>query len=179
MRIKIISFVLLFCVLLSSAGCSGTWRRKFVRAKKGEKQEGPVLQPYDYAREFTNQQLYANNYTFWRNSQSELIKSIKSKDSQKRISSQTVYVLADIRKLSGLLVEEKAAELKPYITELEEIINKINQPNYVSSNSNALASSLSRHYRAVSRDFSYRRMKNFIRRDEEQKEEAGDGKEQG
>jgi hypothetical protein len=179
MRIKFISFVLLFCVLLASSGCSGTWRRKFVRAKKDETKEGPILQPYDYAREFTNKQLYANNYTFWRNSQSELIKSVKAKDSSRRIRSNAGYAMVDIKKLASLLVDGKAAELQPYISELEDIIEKIELPNYVNSNSNALTSRLSKHYRAVSRYFSYRRMKDFIKPDEEQKKEEKDGKQQG
>jgi hypothetical protein len=179
MRIKFISAVLLFCVLLTSTGCSGTWRRKFVRAKKGEAKEGPVLQPYDYAREFTNRQLYANNYTFWRNSQSELVKSVKAKDSSKKIKNDAVYAMTDIKKLASLLVAEKAAELAPYIAELEDIAEKIYMPNYVSSNSNALVSRLSKHYRAVSRDFSYRRMKDFIKPDEGPSGESKNAEQQG
>jgi hypothetical protein len=179
MRIKFISVVLLFCFLFTLTGCSGTWRRKFVRAKKGEKKEGPVLQPYDYAREFTNKQLYANNYTFWRNSQSELIKSVKEKDSSRKIRNDAAYAMTDIKKLASLLISEKAAELQPYIAELEEIADKVELPNYVSSNSNALASRLSKHYRAVSRDFSYRRMKDFIKPDEEPSGENKDAEKQG
>ena len=166
MKMKFTTVILLLVVLLSSAGCSGTWRKKFVRAKKGEVKEGPILQPYDYKREFTNNQLYVNNYTFWRNAESELIKSVKSKDSSKRIRNHAGYTMVDIKKLSSLLVDEKSAQLQPYISELEEMIEKIDQPNYVSSNSNALASRLSKHYRAVSHDFSYQRMKNFIKPDE-------------
>jgi hypothetical protein len=167
MKTKVLILILLFAVLSSCAGCSGTWRKKFVRAKKDEIKEGPILQPYDYKREFTNQQLYANNYTFWRNSESELIRSVKSKDSSKRIKSHCAYAMVDIKKLSDLLIEEKTVQLQPYVSELEEIIEKMAQPNYVSSNSNILVSRLSRHYRAVSRDFSYQRMKNFIKPDEE------------
>ena len=165
MKMKFTTVMLLLVVLLSSAGCSGTWRKKFVRGKKGEVQQGPILQPYDYKREFTNNQLYVNNYTFWRNAESELIKSVKSKDSSKKIKNQAGYAMVDIRKLSTLLVNEQASKLEPYILELEEMIEKIDQPNYVSSNSNALASRLSKHYRAVSRDFSYQRMKNSIKPD--------------
>jgi DNA repair ATPase RecN len=178
MKIRFIVYIMLIMVVLSFTGCSGTWRKKFVRAKKGEEKEGPILQPYDYAREFTNNQLYANNYTFWRNSESELIKAIKSKDNAKRIRNNAGYAITDINKLSSLLVDEKAAQLQQYIAELEDVIEKIQQPNYVSSNSNTLVSRLSKHYRAVSRDFSYRRMKDFIKPDTDKKEKAEDASQQ-
>ena len=169
MNIKFTALILLAVVLCTCSGCGGTWRRKFVRAKKSDVQEGPILQPHDYAREFSNRQLYANNYAFWRNAQSELIKSIKSKDNLKRISNQSGYALVYLKKLYSLL-SEKHTELELYITELEDIIEKIEQPNYVSSNSNVLVSRLSRHYRALSRDFSYRKMQNFIKPDQEEKD---------
>jgi hypothetical protein len=167
MRTRFTVFILLMFMILSCLGCSGTWRRKFVRAKKGDQTQGPVLQPYDYAREFTNRQLYANNYTFWRNSESELIKSIKSKDNMKKIKSHASQAFVDIKKLYSLLVDEKAADLKPYVQELEDIIEQINQAGYVSSNSNSLVSRLSKHYRAVSRNFSFYHMKDSIKPEEE------------
>ncbi len=170
MKIKFTTLILLVIVLCACSGCGGTWRRKFVRAKKSDVKEGPILQPHDYAREFSNRQLYANNYAFWRNAQSELIKSIKSKDSLKKISNQSGYSLVYLKKLLNLLSEEKNTELEPYITELKDIIEKIEQPNYVSSNSNVLVSRLSRHYRSLSRDFSYRKMQNFIKPDQGQAE---------
>ena len=51
MNIRIISTALAV-TLLFTAGCSGAWRKKFVRNKKDEVKQGPVLQPYDYAKEF-------------------------------------------------------------------------------------------------------------------------------
>jgi hypothetical protein len=177
MKIKFMSVILLMMLILTSSGCSGTWRRKFVRARKGESKEGPVLQPHDYKREFTNRQLYANNYVFWKSAQSELIKSVKSKDNVKRIISQAGYALVAMKKMESLLVDEKRLQLETYIAELEEIIEKIEQPNYVSSNSNILASRLSKHYRAVNRNFSFRRMKNFIKPDEHEEGSGNDNQE--
>ncbi|MFA5069137.1 MAG: hypothetical protein WC300_04800 [Candidatus Omnitrophota bacterium] len=156
---------LLLIAILSTSGCSGAWRKKFVRAKKGVVKEGPILQPYDYAREFTNKQLYANNYSFWRNSQSELIQSVKSKEGKKKIKSQMGYAIADIKKMASLLIDEENAKLATYILELEGIAEKIEQPNYINSNSNELSSRLSKHYRSVGRNFSYHHMKNFIKPD--------------
>jgi len=161
MNAKIISIGLI-ATLLCTAGCSGVWRRKFVRNKKDDVKQGPVLQPYDYEKEFTNKQFYANHYAFWKNSEAELINSVKVKGNMKRIENQADYSLVEIKKLASLLIDEKRAEIEPYVVELEGIAKKIKQPNSVESNSNYLVSQLSKHYRAVSGKFSYFHMKNFV-----------------
>ncbi len=172
MNIRIISTALVATLLLT-AGCSGSWRKKFIRNKKDEVKQGPVLQPYDYEKEFTNKQLYANHYAFWKNSESELINSIKAKGNNKKIKSQANYSLVEIRKLASLLNDEKRAQLEPYVTQLEEITKKIKQPNYLDSNSNHIVSQLTKHYRAVSNQFSYFHMKHFVIDSQEGATDAG------
>ena len=75
------------------------------------------------------------------------------------------YAIADIKKMASLLIDEENAKLATYILELEGIAEKIEQPNYINSNSNELSSRLSKHYRSVGRNFSYHHMKNFIKPD--------------
>lgn len=170
MNIRIVGIALI-ATFLFTTGCSGAWRRKFIRNKKDEVKEGPILQPYDYKKEFTNKQLYANHYVFWKNSEAELINSVKGKGNMKKIKNQATYSLVEIRKLGNLLNDEKKAEIEPYILELENIVKKIKEPNYVKSNSNKIVSRLSKHYRAVGGKFSYFRMKHFVKPDQE---DAGD-----
>jgi hypothetical protein len=165
MNIRIIGITLI-ATLLFTAGCSGAWRRKFVRGKKDEVKQGPVLQPYDYKKEFTNKQLYANHYVFWKNSEAELINSVKAKGNMKKIKSRAAYSLVEIRKLANLLNDEKKAEIEPYVLELEDIVKKTGQPNYVKSNSNRIVSRLSKHYRAVRNRFSFFSMKHFVIKDD-------------
>jgi len=165
MNIRIIGIALI-ATLLFTAGCSGAWRRKFVRSKKDEVKQGPVLQPYDYEKEFTNKQLYANHYVFWKNSEAELINSVKAKGNMKKIKNQATYSLVEIRKLADLLNDEKKAQIEPYVLELEGIVKKIVQPNYVKSNSNQIVSRLSKHYRAVRGKFSFFSMKHFVIEDD-------------
>ena len=166
MKRSIISITLM-AALLFTAGCSGAWRRKFVRSKKNEVKQGPVLQPYDYEKEFTSKQFYANHYAFWKNSEAELINSVKAKSNQKKIVSQADYALVEIKKLASLLNDEKRAQIEPYVVDLEDIVKKIKQPNYVKTNSNHIVSQLSKHYRTVSGKFSYFHMKHFVRPDQE------------
>ena len=40
---KILSLVLIAIFLFSGAGCTGEWRRKFVRKKKHEKKKVPIF----------------------------------------------------------------------------------------------------------------------------------------
>jgi len=173
MKIKWIVLALVVITALDTSGCSGVWRRKFVRAKKGEEKESPVLVPYDYKKEFTNKQLYANHFAFWSNAESELVYCFKAKRSQKRIDTYSSYAIVEIRKLRDLLVDEKKNEMEPYVKSLEDIIARARQPNYVSSNSNKLASELNKHYSAVDRLFSYFSMQNYVLPDEHAETDTG------
>jgi len=172
MNNRLIGTVLVFALVFGLTGCSGTWRKKFVRRKKDEDKQGPVLQPKDYRKEFTNHQLYANHYAFWKNAELELISSIKSSKSQKRIKVQSSYSLIEIEKLHELLIEEKQKELAPLIEQLREIVTDISKPHYIASHKNTIVRDLTRHYRAVSMRFSYYHMKKYIRPDTEEAPEA-------
>lgn len=168
---RTIAITLAFIFLMGCSGCSGPWRRKFVRKKKAEVKEEPVLHPKDYSKEFTNKQLYANHFAFWRNAESEFIHCLKDQKSRKRMMTYTSYAMVELKKLYDLLVEEKQKELLPFLEELKVIAAKISQPNYVNSHRNLLVSRSSKHYRTVSRKFSYYSMKEYIRAEEEMEEQ--------
>ena len=167
---RILTFLLVMLIVVASTGCSGSWRRKFVRKSKSEDIDAPVLQPYDYEKEFTSQQFYANHYVFWKSAENELISLINAKGNFKRIKSRADYAVVELKKLHALLLPEKQQELTPYIDELVDMVKRINEPNYIKSHSNLLSSELSKHYRAVNRDFSYRAVKKFIKADETKEE---------
>lgn len=167
-----ISVVLVLLILISTSGCSGEWRKKFVRRKKDVAENNPVLQPQDYRKEFTSRQLYANHYAFWQNAETELLRSVEERKSSKRLRSQSSYAEVELKKLSDMLIAEKQQEILPYVDELKAIVADINKPNYISSNRNLIAERLRKHYRQVARNFSYFAMKNYVREDEEK---SGDG----
>jgi len=169
MKTKILSILLVGMILLTSSGCSGTWRKKFVRKKKDEDIKAPVLQPYDYEKEFTNKQSYANHFAFWKNAESELITAIKTSSSMKRVDMYASYSQKEINEIYALLIEEKQKELKPFLDQLDEITRKIKIPNYIKSHRNAILKDLGRHYRAVGK-FAYFFMQNYVRPDEDIKD---------
>jgi hypothetical protein len=172
MNKRLLISILLLVMLVDAAGCSGTWRRKFVRVKKEEEKEAPVLVPQDYKKEFTNNQLYANHFAFWKSAESELISSIRDKKSHKRLDRYTSYTIVEMNKLYNLLVPEKQKDFEPLVNEIKDIIAKISQPGYLDSNRNSIVSELSKHYRAVARSFSYFHMKNYIIPDEQEPEKT-------
>jgi hypothetical protein len=158
---KIVAVALVSALLISAGGCSGVWRKKFIKTKNTEEIDSPVLQPKEYIKEFTNQQLYANHFAFWRNAEEELINCLPG-DSQKRIDTYAAYSINELAKLKNLLVEKKAQQIEPFIRELRDVIGNIKQPNYLSSNRNKVSDCLNKHYRNVSRNFSYYNMKKYI-----------------
>ena len=167
---RILPLILIMLFVISTTGCSGSWRRKFVRKSKSQDIDSPVLQPYNYEKEFTNNQFYANHYVFWKNAESELISLINAKGNFKRIKSRADYAVVELKKLYELLFIQKQKELAPYIQELVDMVKRINEPNYINTHSNVLSSELSKHYRAVNRDFSYYSVKKFIKADEVKEE---------
>lgn len=169
---KLMSVTLLLIFAISCVGCSGVLRKKFVRKKKDEVKHGPVLQPYDYAKEFTNRQSYANHFAFWKNSESEVIASLKSKKSQKRIVTYATYSFSEIKKLHELLIEEKQKELMPYVKEMEGFLSNIKTPNYVNSQRRMLIKNLKKHYYSVERQFKYFTMQRYVKPDEEEEREG-------
>ena len=164
---KLIIMLVLLTFTLNSCGCAGTWRRKFVRKKKGEDIEGPVLQPYDYKKEFNNQQLYVNHFTFWKNAESEIIYCLSMTEiNNKKLNANVSYALIEIKKMHELLKPEKQQELKPYVDELADFANRVKLSGYVNSHQNLLVSTIKKHYRQVNRYFAYRNIKPFIKEDE-------------
>lgn len=164
---RITLIVLIFIFALNSSGCSGPWRRKFVRKKKTEVKQEPVFHPEEYKKEFTNQQLYANHFAFWRAAESEFISCLEGRKSVNRVETYASYAVMELDKLNDLLTEDKQKELKPFMEELKEIVARIKQPDYVNSHRHFLVSISGKHYRTVSRRFSYFSIKNYIRPEEE------------
>ncbi|NQT90700.1 MAG: hypothetical protein HQ558_05550 [Candidatus Omnitrophica bacterium] len=163
---KIMAIFLVAVFMLGCCGCSGSWRRKFVRKKDAEEKEGPILQPIDYEKEFTNRQLYANHFAFWKSAESELIYSLDTQKSRKRIEMYSSYAFVEIKKLHELLMEQQQQEIRPLLEELKDMAARIKDREYISSNRNFMVRRLKKHYRMVNRKFSYLSMKKYIRKSE-------------
>jgi len=162
---RLVTLSLVGCITITSIGCTGTIRKKFVRRKKDKKPDEPILEPYDYSKEFTNKQLYANHFAFWKAAENELIAAIKKDSGRRRRETYLTHTLTELRKLNALLVEEKQKEFELYVKDMEEIADKIAKPHYVISRRNYLLKQIGEHYRAVDREFSYRAMERYVQPD--------------
>ncbi len=162
--IKRLSCLLLIIVhLIASAGCTGELRRKFVRKKKEEKPT-PIFKPVPYESEFTPRQRYANHYVFWKNAEAEVIKILNQKDiNNKKLKFHTSYALVEIKQMQKLLPLEQRLELELYIDDLNVLAEKLQDLHYVLSHRHTLVKKLKHHYREVSRNFSYSKMKTHLK----------------
>ncbi|MFH1645201.1 MAG: hypothetical protein ABIB11_02160 [Candidatus Omnitrophota bacterium] len=165
---RILVFVFLFCYTMQISACSGTIRRKFVRKKTLEENKNEVVfQPEDYSKEFTNKQLYANYFAFWKSSESELIDSIKDKSSQKRQELYLSYAQKEMNKLYSLLDEGKQQEMLFFVDELTQISEKMIDVKYFSSHRIGILKQIQKHYKLFKRNFSYNKVKDRIEEDKQ------------
>ena len=157
---RISCLILIMVYLISSVGCSGELRRKFVRKKKAEKKQVPIFKPVPYEDEFTPRQRYANHYAFWKNAVTEVIKVLgQSQINNKKLKVHASHALDEIKRLHQLLTLEQKMELEPHINELNDLVEKLKDSRYVLSHKHTLTKKLKHHYREVSKNFSYSKMK--------------------
>lgn len=160
---RISGLVLIAIYLLFSVGCTGEWRRKFVRKKKYEKRPTPIFKPKEYEAEFTPGQRYANHYAFWKNAVSEVIKILGQKQiNNKKLKFHASYTLEEIKQLHKLLPDEKQRQFTPYVEKLSVLVEKLRNSSYVSGHKRTLIKKLKHHYNEVSKNFSYNKMKSHL-----------------
>lgn len=159
---KMTCYVLIFTYLFLMTGCSGQMRRKFIRKKKEEK-TSPVFTPEDYSAEFTLRQRYINHYTFWKNAETEIINILGQEViNNKKLKFHTNYALVEIKELHNILPDYKQWQIETYVNELTELAEKLYNSSYVRSHKHTLVTKLKRHYKEVSRNFSYSKVKEHL-----------------
>lgn len=165
---RIIILFVLVCYVMQISACTGAIRKKFIRKKTlGQNRDEVVFQPEDYSKEFTNKQLYANHFAFWKSAESELINSIKNKSSRKKQELYLSYTKKEMDKLRGLINEKKQKEMMLLIDELAQISEKIIDITYFSSHRLGIIKQLQRHYKLFRNSFAYNKVKDSINIDEQ------------
>lgn len=161
---KKISILLLAVVfLITTAGCTGELRRKFVRKKKEEK-ASPVLSPIDYESEFTPNQRYANHYAFWKNAATEVIRMLENPNiNYKKLKFHSDHALIEIKQLRRLLLTEQQSKLDIYINDLVPLVGQLKDRDYVKANKHIVLKKIKHHYRGVAKNFLYSKMQNQLK----------------
>lgn len=157
---------ILTAVLLAAAvGVSGcaTVKKKFTR-KKDEQDVRPVVYvEKDYAKPYTNEYYYSNNFSMWKVWHEELIGSIGG--NEKRRDRAAAETLSRLKEMQNYLEEPKYSELGEQISQLERAVGNIK--NGVSDSRGGQAMFvIEKTLRVIKADFYTDDVKNWLKKDE-------------
>ncbi len=109
-------------LVLGGAGCA-TVKKKFTRKKSVQDVRPVVYTEKDYAKPYTNEYYYTNNFNMWKVWQEELVKSIGGNaKSSKRAATEAV---ARLKEMQSYLEEPKFTELGEQIAQVERAATDI------------------------------------------------------
>lgn len=153
----------LLAMIFNLIGCDA-FVRKFTRKPKKEKPpEEMVLVPEEYPSLFANsQEAYRQYFLYWKSWQDELINSLLAGTSQKKQLSCIDEVIKNLGQLKVLLIEERQKELDLYIDKSAALRTNIKNDSYSHNviKNRAEAEQLKRN---ILRDFSYHKIKNYLK----------------
>jgi len=164
MKTKNIVLFAVCCLVFSSLfGCEA-FVKKFTRKPKKEKPaEEMILVPEEYPVLFENkEQAYRQYFLYWKSWQDELINALLACLSQKKQLTCIDYAIKNLEEVKKLLDEEKRSQLDSYITESVKLRNDIDKDTYA-NNTNMNRVTAERIKRKILRDFSYSKVKDYVR----------------
>lgn len=160
---KVFTLILLFAFIITSTGCSERLKRKFIRTSEKKEDITPVFHPEDYKKEFSNKQLYLNHYTYWKTWESEIITRLGQ--NRKKDRTMAASCLDELKKTKEYLIESKQSELEPYVEKLDTLVQEILNKDLSYGKAYDIKRELERHLRKVEKNFSFRKMTDFIKPD--------------
>lgn len=164
MKIKSFLMLTICCLLLGSLlGCEA-FVKKFTRKPKRKKPvEEMVLVPEEYPSLFKNkEEAYRQYFLYWKSWQDELINALLVGMSHKKQLSCIDQAIKNLEEVRKLLLDEKAKVLDSYIEESLDLKNDIVKDRY-SSDTNRNRFAAEKLKRNMLRDFSYSKVKNYLR----------------
>jgi len=157
---KTIALILMFFILLNLAGCENV-RRKFTRKKKEPVKMPHIYQIKKYEKK-PSPELYKKHYSYWMSWQSELIKVVGV--NHKKDVRCIEEIVSNLNDMQNILVPEKAAELKSHIDKLVKVKDIIDKEEPTQANRDVVVRTLEREDRFIKREFSYNKVKNYLRK---------------
>jgi len=158
---KFVVFLLVFSIFYLS-GCEA-FRKKFTRKpKKKEKEiEDIVFVPIEYPEvSYSKDEVYKNQYLFWKGWHSELINNVYDGASRKRQIDCINEALKRLNKMKGLLNSERQKEIDIYIQKMNEIRKELLDSRFIMISS--MKRKLVSLQNKIQKSFSYRKVKDFI-----------------
>lgn len=157
---KAFSILFIFATLVSLAGCSEEWRRKFIR-KKNVVKKPRIYQTNKYTKEPT-EALYTKHYNYTISWLSELVDDLGQ--NSKKDARCIEEALGQMRDVQFFLVPEKAKELNKHISRLKEIQDLILRRDLGHANMDYARRSIEREERFLRSEFYYNKIKKHMKR---------------
>jgi hypothetical protein len=164
---RIFSILLIFAIIISLAGCSEEWRRKFIRKKKDVTKKPRIYQLKKYKKE-PNEQLYSKHYNYCITWLSELAEDIGQ--NSKKDARCIEEALGQIKDMQNILIPEKARELDKHIARLKEVQDLIIRQDMDQANKDYVQRSIEREERFLRSEFYYHKIKNCMKDSFEEEE---------
>ena len=168
-----VTFFVILAMVLSLAGCSEEWRKKFVRKKKDVAKKPRIYQLKKYKKEPT-EQLYTKHYNYCISWLSELAQDLG--ENTKKDARCIEEALGQIREMQYALVPEKGQELDKHINRLKEVQGIIVRQDLGQGNKDYVQRSVEREERFLRSEFYYNKIKKYMK---ESFEDEGPGSDVG
>lgn len=157
---KTIAFILAFSLLLNLTGCEAV-RKKFTRKKKEAVKMPRIYQLKKYEK-MPTPELYKKHYSYWASWHSELIKVLGQ--SHKKDMRCIEEIIGNLRDMQNVLIPEKGDKLAPHIDKLAKLKDMIFNKDLSDANKDYVRMTLEREERIIKREFSYSKVKNYLKK---------------
>ncbi|RKY42656.1 MAG: hypothetical protein DRP85_01950 [Candidatus Makaraimicrobium thalassicum] len=155
--------VILLAVSFALSGCAQI-KDKFVRKPKEEK---GIAKRYRPVREYDvrpSLELYTKRYIFWKNWHKELLSVLGDANHKKKVVAAE-QGLSNLLDMQNMLVDEKAGELQKLIDEMAGIETALKTEKVTRGTEVRMRKKLESLGRQIKREFSYNKMRGYIRGD--------------
>ena len=164
-----LSAFLILAVIVSTAGCSPEWQKKFIRKKKDVAKKPRIWQDKKYSKEPT-ETLYTKHYNYTIAWLSELTDNLG--DNNKKDLRCIEEALGQVEDMQYCLIRDKAKELDKHISRLKEVRDIIKREDLGQANKDYVRSSVEREERFLRSEFYYHKIKNYMKKSFEEEEDV-------
>ena len=152
-------FMIMIILITSLTGCEAV-QRKFTRKKT------VVKTPHFYQlKKYTKKPspvLYKQHYSYWASWQEDMMQFLGQ--NHKRDKRSIEEAIGHLRDMQNILVPSKAEEMQPHIEKMEAAKDIILKGDLSFADKDYVRSIIEREDRAIRREFSYSKVKDFLRK---------------
>ena len=161
-----IAVLVALVLILSLSGCDAL-QKKFTRKKKAAIKMPRFYQLRKYEKK-PSPELYKKHFGYWESWQGTLIVVLSQNNKKdKRCIEEAIGQLKDMQ---YILVSEKGEEMQPHIETMERARNIIFKGDLSFANKDTVRMTLEKEDRVIKRDFSYSKVRNFLKKGFEEEE---------